>query len=664
MNILIFGGTTEGHILSDEALKTDHKIYVCVATEYGKKLLTDDERLNVHIGRMDENEMCEFICDNHIDICYDATHPYATAVSQNAKRACDKCGISYIRVTRSESATDEYTDAVYVDTVDEAVKYLANTTGNIFITTGSKEIAKYSVIEDFKNRCFARVLPSVQAIESCEAAGLSGKNIICMQGPFDESMNISTINMTNARYLVTKSSGTAGGFEEKLEAAYICGITPVIIGRPVDMSDESIDLDAAILKITGFEANVMNAKKKVYLIGVGLGDKSFLLPRASMAINSCDVLIGAKRMLDVVSDEGRQIRIEATRSEDIKKHLDNMTGNIAGVLFSGDIGMFSGAGALSKLIEDEYEIERIPGISSGIYLCDKLSIDWSTVHFDSIHGRNVDVVSRLVKYGKIVLLVGKTTDISDICTALTEYGLGESKLYIGERLSYPEERITQITANEGIGTEYDSLSVVYIERNMDIEIPRKDEDFVRGNVPMTKEEVRTAVIGKLELNEEAVLYDIGAGTGSVSIQAQRMHGCKVYAIEKNPEGVDLIRTNAHRNMASGVIPVYGEAPQILQDLINNDPPTHVFIGGSHDKLFEIIDVILRSNPYARFVITAITLETLGKLLEIEDRYPQMGEVNIIKISAQRMKKLGKYHSLDAMNDVYICSFGQMQVNSL
>ena len=222
-DVVLFGGTDEGHKIADFLSEQKVSYVVCVATEYGAELL---DMKNVRVGRMTAEEMADFFDENSVRLVIDATHPYAEFVTENIKKACK---VKYIRVVRE----DVQADGTYFENIKAAAKYLEKTTGNILITTGSKEIAKFSVVAD---RAFARVLPSEESLELCKNAGFKMKNIICMQGPFSKAFNSALIRELDIRYLVTKCTGKNGGFTEKTEAAKENGVEIL----PVDSEHSAI----------------------------------------------------------------------------------------------------------------------------------------------------------------------------------------------------------------------------------------------------------------------------------------------------------------------------------------------------------------------------------------------------------------------------------------
>ena len=235
--VIIYAGTTEGRRLAEYLLRYGVRVHVCVATAYGESLLTKNENLTVSHERQDQSQMEAFIESFGPDYVVDATHPYAGEVTENIIHACETCGISkcYVRLVRKTTGEEKtgLQDCVYVSNMQEAVRYLRQTRGNILAATGSKELAAYTALPDYRERVYARVLSVKSVVEKCEELGFAGRHLICMQGPFSVEMNLAMLREYQISCLVTKESGSAGGYEEKCEAARIAGVKLVIIGRPV-----------------------------------------------------------------------------------------------------------------------------------------------------------------------------------------------------------------------------------------------------------------------------------------------------------------------------------------------------------------------------------------------------------------------------------------------
>lgn len=494
MRVLLFGGTIEGRELAeaiaaspecgDNSIETCH---VCVATDYGASLLPGDDRITVHHKRMDAEEIAGLIRDIGFDLCVDATHPYAVAVSENISMACSVCGLKLYRLLRDDVSgkKDDLHDGRirYFDSVHDAVSYLKGTSGNILTSTGSKELSEFTAIGDFKTRVYARVLPTKSVVSSCEDLGFSAGNLYCMQGPFSVEMNIAMINACNAEYVVTKASGSAGGFIEKYEAALKTGAELIVIGRPAEPALE-VYSEQEIYDILGLKKKGGH-KRRVYLIGTGCGSMGLLTVDALRAIKGSNVIIGAGRMIDnivkgsdidlckpTIDDEGYEGKylkdltegkdiFVSYSPEEIEKYLSRRKPDQAAVLYSGDIGFYSGASGIDKA-PDGYEMIRIPGISSGVYFCDILGIPWQDVRFLSCHGRDIDLENELKSSDKILILLGEDKDAGRICETLCKLKKGGSKVYIGERLSYSDEKITEGSAEELRDILTDPLAVMLI----------------------------------------------------------------------------------------------------------------------------------------------------------------------------------------------------------
>lgn len=233
-NILIFAGTTEGRKLTEALLaagRADQRIFVCVATEHGKHLLPKDSgHVTVFAQRLSEEEMETLMKKEGISIVVDATHPYAAEVSSNIKKAAGRIGIKYIRLLREQTQIGNQHRVV--ESAKAAADFLKTVTGKALLTTGSKELACFTDIQDYKNRIYPRILPTPEMVGKAFELGFDASHLICMQGPFSYEMNRAMLLQTGAEYLITKESGSAGGFAEKLAAAEDAGANVIIIGRP------------------------------------------------------------------------------------------------------------------------------------------------------------------------------------------------------------------------------------------------------------------------------------------------------------------------------------------------------------------------------------------------------------------------------------------------
>ena len=487
--ILIFGGTTEGRLLAEYCHQQEIEAYVSVVSGYGADLLPESEYLHVLSGRMAGDAMEGFMKRASIRAVFDATHPYAAEATRNIKEACGRAGVSYLRVTRESAAAENpggdsgkgpaaafASQVVYVYSVEEAVCYLKDREGDILVTTGSKELAAYTALPGYEERLYVRVLPSCAAISACEDIGIRGKRIIAMQGPFSEEMNRAMMRQLGVRYLVTKEAGAAGGFLEKLSAAEALSVTAVVIGRPLEERD-GITLDAA--KILLKEAGTVSAKRKLSLIGTGLGGPGQMTLAAAEALKRCDVLFGARRMTDAAETLGEAaskiLRVPIYGNREILEWLESHPEHKrAGVLYSGDTGFYSGASGMAAVLSDKpycdsYEFTTYPGISSVSYLCAKMGRSWEHVKLISLHGRDCDAAQVIAQNPAVFTLLGGAHTVKELCEQLLRAGLTDVRITAGERLSYADERIVTGTPDQLATMEFTSLAVVLMERNEESE---------------------------------------------------------------------------------------------------------------------------------------------------------------------------------------------------
>lgn len=235
MKIILFGGTTEGRILSHRLAECGITVTVCVATEYGREEQGTAEGITVECGRKDIDAMCRTITG--ADFCIDATHPYATQATENIRAACEACAVPYRRLLRPKSQLA--VGDVLVKSAAQAADYLAQREGNILLTTGAKELAAYREISTV--RLFPRILPMHAGLTACEELGIPRRNILAMQGPFSVELNMALLRQYQIRYLVTKDGGKTGGFEEKVLAARRTGVQLIIIVRPEERDGASLE---------------------------------------------------------------------------------------------------------------------------------------------------------------------------------------------------------------------------------------------------------------------------------------------------------------------------------------------------------------------------------------------------------------------------------------
>ncbi|HKM09506.1 MAG TPA: precorrin-6A reductase [Candidatus Methanomethylophilaceae archaeon] len=645
---LVFAGTTEGRDITEFLSRNGVKVTASVATNYGKTAIDENDNVTVDSIRGVDNMAEEM---RKYDVVVDATHPYAVRKSANIREACEKSGSKLIRIIRPDSS--DRGDVITVPDTASAAEHLKGTDGNVLVTTGSNELAEFTSVPDYKNRIFARVLSLPSVVEKCSELGFQGRNLICMEGPFTEELNYAMMKQIDARYLVTKDSGTAGGFEDKMSAAARADVIPIVIGRPEEDGGVLMGEAKKILSDL-FSIEISQTRRSITIVGIGVGRPDGMTQEVKESIATSDLVIGAKRMLESLELNGKDVLIEY-RAEEISKYLEeNPQFNNITVVMSGDTGYFSGTKGLLTVLDDgKYDIEVLPGISSLSYFFSKIGKSWDDAHLTSAHGREINIVGLSKRNRKLFTLLSGEESVHEMCEGLSEYGLDRVTVTVGQNFGSSDERIVSGSPKEMLDMNFGSLCVALIENPeaSDINpIGISDDDFIRGSAPMTKSEVRSLSVAKMKLSSDSVIYDIGAGTGSASIEMALVAlSGQVYAIEKEEEASRLIDMNCRKFGTPNVTVVHGLAPEALTVL---PIPTHAFIGGSSGNLESIIKLLLERNSSIRIVITSVTLETLSETMRCMKELKVIEEETIcVNISKARI--LGKYHLMTAQNPIYI-----------
>lgn len=667
-DILLFAGTEEGRTLAGFLKNCGRQVLVLTATRYGADRIGPGASLTVEEGRLDEKEMADVIRSRAAEkaVVVDATHPYAVQASENIREACRETGRAYLRIYRESTLRPDSSDVLVHSTAEAAAWLKEHPEGKVLLTTGSKELPEFTSVPGFPERFYARILPMKSNLEICERLSLPPSHLICMQGPFSEEMNIALIRQTGASVLVTKDTGAAGGFDEKKSAADKCGCRLLIIGRPSQehgiSESECLETlkrrfpDLLLPEKAGEAENTsVGAPRKIALVGIGMGsaDCRTMTQEALDYCRHADLLIGAGRMLEAVAVPGQRT-VKEYRAEEVSRLIreDKESRQIA-ILLSGDVGFFSGAKNLLRVLPERTEV--MPGISSLIYFCGRLRQSWDDICITSSHGRTCNLVGEICRNEKVFSILGTEDAVRNLCRTLLDYGMADLQIDIGENLSYPEEKLLHGSPEDFVNYSGNALSVLLVQNpNPDFSVAPgiPDESFERDRVPMTKEEIREISVSKLRLTDRSVVYDVGAGSGSVSVEtALRAREGRVFAIEKNPVAVQLLYRNKKKFRADNLQIVEGLAPEALEAL---PAPTHAFIGGSSGNLKDILRLLLKKNPRIRVVINCITLETVGEALDAMKTLP-LGHTDIVSVSVARAKKAGPYHMMMGQNPVYILS---------
>lgn len=712
--IVIFAGTTEGRRLSEILAEAGIAHTVCVATEYGEIVMREQTDMaeaeqagshplvRIHRGRMDREQMRDFLRNGEYEIVVDATHPYARVVTENIQGAVAMLQPLeknvqfpiYLRLEReingAAEAEDNVTNIQYFANNTDCARALEDTEGNILLTTGSKELAVYCASGRLNDRLYVRILPGRESLELCMEQGIKGRQILALQGPFSTEMNAAILKQYDIRHMVTKNSGRAGGYREKLEAAKLLGIPAYVIepAQPSATTVNAVGTDTysfaeiceKLEQLCGCKIS-QKGSLEICLAGIGMGSRDDLTGEVQRAIETADILLGAERMI-----EGYSARIEKKpyyTTTQILPYLEKLQENEAlaqqetlrvTVLFSGDTGFYSGCRKLYVALQEAIatgglkgRVKILPGLSSVVSLAARVGESYEDAVILSMHGKKLNHLPATVEsHGKVYLLTSGSEDIRKIGRMLMESGLTDCEMIAGYQLSYPEETIRILTPEQCEQVKKEGLYTCLIRNPRpqpgSLTHGRADTCFLRDTsgtegklrrTPMTKEEVREVSICKMHLTERSVVYDIGSGTGSVAVEIAGLSGLlQVYAIERKPEAVELLRKNREHFHMDNMEIIEALAPEGLEEL---PMPTHAFIGGSGGRLLEILQVLYRKNPHMRIVINAISMETIEELREVLEAFP-VEEEEILQMQVNRVKKLGNYHLPQAENPVWICSF--------
>lgn len=394
--------------------------------------------------------------------------------------------------------------------------------------------------------------------------------------------------------------------------------------------------------------------KIVYIVGAGMNAQN-ITQEGMNAIAASEILFGAPRLLEAFTHLDKP-SFPTYKPDDVLAEIKRSEKSIFTVLVSGDVGFFSGATSLCDTLKGfDIDIVLVPGVSCVNAFSAKLGIPWQDFKLVSMHGINTNIVEHVRRNLHVLCLTGDNA--AEVGQRLDVCGFGGVKIHAGENLGYKNEKITQMTARDLSETKLASLTVLLIVNdNFDnrVRFGLSDDEFARlDGIPMTKSEVRAVVSAKLGLSPDAVCYDIGAGTGSVTVEmALAAYDGQVYAIERNEKALPLIRENLRRFHVGNVTVVHGKAPDVFEEL---PPPDAAFIGGSSGEIDGIIDTLVRKNPKVRIVITAIALESVAAALASLEK--AFVNVELLQIGVSRSKSVGNLHMMTAQNPVTILSGG-------
>ncbi len=394
--------------------------------------------------------------------------------------------------------------------------------------------------------------------------------------------------------------------------------------------------------------------EKITVIGVGPGRQSCMTIEAAQAIEGAETVFAAARHAHLAGEKHASLEPLNAAMEDI--HKRRMNGERVSVLLSGDASLYSMLPMLVRRFGAD-NLRVLPGVGALQALCAALCEPWQDAAILSAHGRPLSTaaLAHAVRTHERVFLFCDASHGPDwACDALSRCGLGTVEAAVGERLSSPEERIIIGLADELRGKSFAPLSIVRFLNPAPLKalppIGIADDAFERGKTPMTKREVRALAVSALRLCKDAVIWDIGAGTGSVSIEcALQCPLGQVFSIERDTDALALIQRNAEKFFTENLTAVHGKAPEALDGL---PTPTHVFLGGSGGELDTILDFLERAGTPFRLVATAVTLENAHSMI---GRLLRWKGLEAAQVAVSRLEPVGGYHMFRAQNPVFILS---------
>ncbi len=643
--IAVFYGTSEGREILNFLADFSCDLTGFVATNYALDMDVASG-IKIQVGRLEKAEMVEKFNAEKYDLVVDATHPYADVVTENLKDACETASVKYMRVSR-EIGTCDLQNVEYFENIESACEFLKEKSGNIFLTTGSKDLPTFSEKLGCE-RLFPRVLADVKSLEICEKAGIKAKQIFACEGPFSVEMNVAMLKSVNGKFMVTKQTGSSGGFFQKVESAKIAGATLCVCTPKEDNKNSESGENFSVLQAKKHFAKMLKPNKKVEIaiLGMGVGSETLVTEEAKSEIQKADAIFGSSRILQGITANGD--KLETYKTSEIANVLkENPHYRKVVICATGDVGFHSVAKGVIAEFSNLCDVKCFAGIGSLAYFMAKIGASYQDCTLLSSHGKNSNIAVHVAKNKKVFTLLG---DAKNMIETLCAYNLANVEVFIGENLSYQNEKITHGKASELLGVEFSPLSVAYIQNdNASDKTDICDSDFTRGKIPMTKQEVRRVCIAKLNLSSDSVVYDIGGGTGSVSCGCGKVASFgKCYSIECEKEGIELILANSKKLSLDNVVVVAGLAPQAFSDL---EVPTHAFIGGSRGNMTEILSSLMEKNPNIKIVATAVTIETIAEIKSVANNLNL--DCEICEMQVSNAQKLGKYSLMKAENPIYI-----------
>jgi precorrin-6B C5,15-methyltransferase / cobalt-precorrin-6B C5,C15-methyltransferase len=396
--------------------------------------------------------------------------------------------------------------------------------------------------------------------------------------------------------------------------------------------------------------------KRIYVIGAGIEGQEGFSRRALELVGQAEMLCGGERQLALFPDfAGEKVAI----GSDLAGLAERLrgTGKRAVVLASGD-PLFFGIGRYLLRNFSSGELEFVPNVSSVQYAFAKIKEPWDDTVFVSAHGRGLKgAVDRIVANDKAAVLTDELNTPAAIAAELIKRGREGYAAWLCENLGTAAEKIISTDVKGLLKIKAAPLNVLILIKEYEaageeyvptLGIP--DEEFATVKKLITKEEVRVVTLAKLKLRHDMTLWDIGAGSGSISIEADHLlPNGRIFAVERNPQCRDFIKANLKKFNARHVTLIEGDAPACLEALPD---PDRVFVGGSGGSLYHILQAVDARLPAdGRVVLNAVTLDTLTAANEFFDNAGYQVEVTVVNIA--RTRPLTDYKMFEAYNPVYI-----------
>jgi precorrin-6Y C5,15-methyltransferase (decarboxylating) len=395
---------------------------------------------------------------------------------------------------------------------------------------------------------------------------------------------------------------------------------------------------------------------KIYLVGAGIVGWEGVGGKALEVIGQAEVLIGHQRHLEIFPDFKGEKRVLGDLSI-MLEYLKNTEKRVV-VLGSGDPNFFGVGRFLMRNLPKE-RIEIFPNVTSVQYAFARIKEPWDDAIFVSVHGRGIKgAIDRIIAAEKVAILTDATNTPVAIARELIARGAEGYEVWLCEDMGMPGEKFTKTDVKGLVELPSSPLNILILIKAWEPNLEQypvigiDDDEFATAKKLITKQEVRAVTLAKLQLQDDLVMWDIGAGSGSVSIEASNlMPNGKIYALEKNPQYLVFVRENLKKFVARNVMLIEAFAPEGLENLPN---PDRVFIGGSGGMLEEIIEEVSRRlKPEGVIVLNAVTLDTLTKAVEFLEDHGYAVEVTCINVAKTR--NLTEYKMFDAHNPVYIIS---------